>query len=1420
MTSRRRKADGQKSSILSGIVVYFATDDDDEKNEIQHLIEQHGGISSEDLQDQVTHYLANTVINDTYRLALLMEVPIVSPEWIRHCCSLKKKDQVDPLVYMCDYELPPLAGLRISMTNFVDEKREELATLIKHGGGQLAPEFHSGCTQLVAACAGSLKFDTAQIWKVPVVSEQWLHDCLAQDAYLEESLYPVMTTSLTPKVLPVRPRPADYLNKCAIFVGDGFDGQELARIKMWTKAGRAAVVKTLDLTVTHYISRTTDLSDSDLSTLESSMQQPVLVDHTWLRDCYRQRMLIPTTGYRVKIRSEDALRQQRSTKTPKIKKSTRQWEELGEGFDDNSENTRDSRRKQRSADISLSHLPHLSKRPIAKVLKDSTRNPRDRSSSERTGIFAKYTFRLVGLQPQQIQNLEAIISSSGGMIAHTSGAAARDGTKILSIVPIEGAGRVGMPMFTDFWVEKCSEDNVVYKSEDHFLFQPLPARRTIAGFAELQIGISGFVNAERTYLIRAVHALGAECSESFSRLRTSFLLCKHGVENDKSRKAVEWRIPIVDEDWLVDCLAKGSVVGKMRKPVRRLLNRPTAQREKLAAIPVLAKPPEDPDLDIVDDELPATGRYQPRFDTLAIMQSLQTPAPKRPSGSVDSLNSSPLDVSFRRNLANAAKAARNIGKTSRPRSQSTNSSTAFSVLSSDVLKGVVICLSSKLTQQRGEVYPAAIHLGAELLIAYSDTCTHFMHQGSRVNEVFKDFRDARKAGKHIVSPAWLFACEAQAKHVKESDYPHTYNPSRSLSLSTPSTTEGRLLMDSEDEHTTDGEYQDPPGSVVLTPNISSTQIADPFTINPKTPLISSSLQNVATEAAAPGVAHDQTPVLDSTRPKEHPAHTSITPPSLLSSHFDTVVTRRTALDRGAQTPVLSQARAHPQLSRASLPLASQIVSEFVAPDPTPDSESRPIVEQQEDNAPQVNKFAAIMDRLFEARQARRRVKPSSEVAPPVASPLLGDASEANGSIWDDEPSVAVRQYEEFLPTQKKTGARLQEEIATIVYDDPEARIAKRKLLEQITPVGSKRTRSEEKVLLSSDNETDDGEALADKMEVQANDLPGDIPSVRTDGSKLAESTGNTILRQANRTMSVQAESLSVVPIVISSGEPYDGESRLSPDPVTRQDKASAMTSELSSVPPIPSNVASITSSLSEFDLSNPTEPVQIRKFQLSGFPRADRIRMAKTVVSLGGIVLQGDVWNLECSHLVASKPARTEKPLAAMASGGWVLKPQYLDASARAGKFVDEVLYEWTANNDTPPEDRLVFQAPQKWRLRVEEQKRKGLPEGQRPGSYTGWRVLLVVDTKKRDGFQRLLEAGGAKVVLANPRTHRALRTETFTFVVTDHQPPMLRQNPLLVNLATRGTLFIDTNYCGEYLFMDPAPPMDKYTVHVLDLPA
>ncbi|PWA03535.1 hypothetical protein BB558_000299 [Smittium angustum] len=109
-----------------------------------------------------------------------------------------------------------------------------------------------------------------------------------------------------------------------------------------------------------------------------------------------------------------------------------------------------------------------------------------------------------------------------------------------------------------------------------------------------------------------------------------------------------------------------------------------------------------------------------------------------------------------------------------------------------ILKGITICVSSRLTSTRDELHKIAIQLGANVVsssLAVSKSgissgtnplATHLIHASSKERDHLRDVRWAKINGVHIVSPYWLYSCDQLCVRVDEGAFGPTYQPDKLL----------------------------------------------------------------------------------------------------------------------------------------------------------------------------------------------------------------------------------------------------------------------------------------------------------------------------------------------------------------------------------------------------------------------------------------------------------------------------------------------------------------------------------------------------------------------------------------------------------------------------------------------------------------
>ncbi|KND00633.1 uncharacterized protein SPPG_03760 [Spizellomyces punctatus DAOM BR117] len=1357
----------QSNMLLKGTVICASSMDRELKQEIRTMVEELGGTYSQGLNVQVNYLLADTVRSEKYRMAAKLSIPIVRTAWIRLCFSHRNDERFDPLKHIAEYELLPFAGLRVAVTNFQPSEVQTIKELVLQNGGDFSGQLTSTCTHLIAACAGSRKHDAAIKWKLNIVNAQWLHDSIAMNACADEILYPIEVKDPNAKVDSTSLALLEdddstsqdcallYLDRCNIYPGEGFSDQQLQQIKKMIRAGGGSMPKAFDGFVTHYLVPGRTASEGDIRMIRTSARFIPVISYQWLRDCYRERMPLPTDSYMIDVgedpfeastaRRTRCISEQRDitglnadTVKPKSRlrdaqKRSRSSFQMEDVFADPLETSSMAHRvltKAREApngdesavianqaplegrgkgSLSTSHptaisSPRYTSRPNLECnisnqsLAASGIHCERPGSQAYNGVFSGIRFSCSGFGSEEREMLRQLVEGQGGSFIVSLPESTDDH---IVIVPLLGStGKVGLRsrLVTEFWLERCIEDGLLHDMKANILFTPLRQDMPLPGFNRYVIGVSGYEGVERAHLGKLTTIMGATFTETFSKQNTH-LLCKPGTDNAKYRRAKDWRIPIVDADWLYTCAAAGYVVHPLegesvgntvdvtRRPkASDLFDRNTAFEDKVS------------DLD-EESEFPATGAFQPRFETNAVLSSLITPKAQLRDIGRNVMSGSPLEVSFTKNLEKAVRQANGPRQGSVGQIHSIDSSGSCveqknAAPPPTLLQGVIICLSPRVVHRRSALYPIATRMGAEMLVAYSDTCTHYMHQGNRVNEAFRDFKIARQRGKYIVSPSWLVACHETGQRVKELDYPHTYNPHRALSISTPTSSQ-RMSDTVEDQH----------------PNETSASSS------PQEKLERDDVKEDARQ-------HQQSPHADDSRDDQ--------------------------CDVG-------------------------------------DDQSAPL--------PGVEKYVEIIDRLLDAKMTRRRPRHSVLRRDVTVSSIFSD------DIPTEDSTKEVGRVDVHPFTQTQIANRQQEEAAVIVYDDPDSRVEKRKLLEQIETNG-KRPKLSNNEDPSTELEGNGTTTLTD-----TGIMPQQLKNVHEVNELLRRNssfTGSTLDANGFTTESEAPIPPNRTVSVCSSGIKEPSYAR------TTSMGISSVSERTISVPTTvtpPSMRKSSRMSISTRVL----EPAA-RKFLLSGLPREERVRMSQLISRLGGTVLEYDCWHPDCTHLIVSKPARTEKPLAAIAAGAWVLRPTYIEACKTAARFLDEVDYEWVPDPDTPPIDRNVFSAPRRWRLKLQNAE---MVNGIRKGSFTGWKVLLLVDNRKKDGFTRLLNAGGAKVV-ANPKTFRGVNTEDLTYVITDQEPSTLRKQAVLMRLASRSIPFVDPNYCGEYLFGEPPPSPSRWQINIL----
>ncbi|XP_077145348.1 SMC5-SMC6 complex localization factor protein 1 [Ranitomeya variabilis] len=187
--------------------------------------------------------------------------------------------------------------------------------------------------------------------------------------------------------------------------------------------------------------------------------------------------------------------------------------------------------------------------------------------------------------------------------------------------------------------------------------------------------------------------------------------------------------------------------------------------------------------------------------------------------------------------------------------------------------------------------------------------------------------------------------------------------------------------------------------------------------------------------------------------------------------------------------------------------------------------------------------------------------------------------------------------------------------------------------------------------------------------------------------------------------------------------------------------------------------------------------------QITGFSDTESETLTRLLSELPCIFIDSEKFE-NCTHLIAKRPSRSEKWLAACAAGKWVLTKEYVINSAESGRWLDETTFEWgyKMENDAHYSPQMQS-APKRWR--------EHLTHTGALGAFSRWKVTLLIEKadKEREAFLRVLTAGHA--VIHDPTSLEGEITHVFT------------NNKVLLQDRDHSAPYYSVLYLGNYLLED-----------------
>lgn len=147
---------------------------------------------------------------------------------------------------------------------------------------------------------------------------------------------------------------------------------------------------------------------------------------------------------------------------------------------------------------------------------------------------------------------------------------------------------------------------------------------------------------------------------------------------------------------------------------------------------------------------------------------------------------------------------------------------------------------------------------------------------------------------------------------------------------------------------------------------------------------------------------------------------------------------------------------------------------------------------------------------------------------------------------------------------------------------------------------------------------------------------------------------------------------------------------------------------------------------------------------LSGMRTKVRLRCQNYAEKCGLLIAESKTkeWNKGTTHLITPQLGRSEKTLAAMASGAWILNESWLRDSAKAKRALDEKDFFAESTNDS----LVAPNAAELWHRHCQQTKEKAFQ-----GIQALFHKSCGENTPSRDTLVRIFKAGGGEVVQSAP---------------------------------------------------------------------
>ncbi|KAK6440701.1 DNA helicase [Oleoguttula sp. CCFEE 5521] len=178
---------------LKHVVLCSTSLSQDDRTRLAKLATEMGAAHRLDLTGDVTHLLVGDINTSKYKYVAKQrpDIKVLHPSWVEAIQQIwTAGTDVDLAGLDSEHQLPALAGLKLSVTGFIDtDERLAIAEMVKNNGAEYHGDMTKQVTHLIVAKPEGAKYAAAKAWGLATVSVKWLSDSLTRGMALDAGLY-------------------------------------------------------------------------------------------------------------------------------------------------------------------------------------------------------------------------------------------------------------------------------------------------------------------------------------------------------------------------------------------------------------------------------------------------------------------------------------------------------------------------------------------------------------------------------------------------------------------------------------------------------------------------------------------------------------------------------------------------------------------------------------------------------------------------------------------------------------------------------------------------------------------------------------------------------------------------------------------------------------------------------------------------------------------------------------------------------------------------------------------------------------------------------------------------------------------------------------------------------------------------------